>query len=311
MNKKILVVIGGPTCVGKSEICLKLAKKFETEIISADSRQFYKELNIGVAKLKEEKLKEVKHHLINNRTIKQNYSIGEYQDDFEKISKKIFKTKDILFLCGGSGLYIESVCKGLNKIPKIKEGIRTKLYNEMEIDGLEKLSEKLKKIDYDSWKRIDIKNPRKVIRCLEVYFSTKKTMSSFLQNKLKEKKFDTLYFFLNEKRNLLYEKINTRVEKMIKVGLQDEVKKILELNKEIALDTIGYKEFDNFFNNEQTITETKDLIKRNTRRYAKRQITWFKSKKFIEINPNEISKIETLIKEKRETKASLYNNKNN
>ncbi len=299
MKKKILVVIGGPTCVGKSEVCIDLAKKFNTEIISADSRQFYKELNIGVAKLPEKKLNEVNHHLINNKSIKENYSIGEYQKDFSEISNKIFKKKDIIFLCGGSGLYIEAVCKGLNKIPKVDPVIREKLYQELEKYGLEKLNKKLKKHDFNSWKKIDLKNPRKVIRCLEVYLSTNKPISSFLNKKLEEKEFETLYFFLNEERKLLYEKINKRVEKMISNGLENEVKKIIIQKERTPLQTIGYKEFFDFFEQKQSLEKTISLIKQNTRRYAKRQITWFKAKKYIEINISEIEKIEKIIKQKR------------
>jgi len=299
MKKKILVVIGGPTCVGKSEVCIDLAKKFNTEIISADSRQFYKELNIGVAKLPKEKLNEVNHHLINNKSIKENYSIGEYQKDFSEISNKIFKKKDIIFLCGGSGLYIEAVCKGLNKIPQVDPEIREKLYQDLEKYGLEKLNKKLKKHDINSWKKIDLKNPRKVIRCLEVYLSTNQPISSFLNKKLKEKEFETLYFFLNEERKLLYEKINKRVEKMISKGLQNEAKKVIIQKDRKPLQTIGYKEFFDFFEKKQSLEKTISLIKQNTRRYAKRQITWFKAKKYIEINLSEIEKIEKIIKQKR------------
>ncbi len=299
MKKKILVVIGGPTCVGKSEVCIDLAKKFNTEIISADSRQFYKELNIGVAKLPKEKLNEVNHHLINNKSIKENYSIGEYQRDFSKISNKIFKTKDLIFLCGGSGLYIEAVCKGLNKIPQVDPEIREKLYKDLEKYGLEKLNKKLKKCDFDSWKKIDLRNPRKVIRCLEVYLSTKKPISSFLNKKLAEKEFETLYFFLNEERKLLYKKINNRVEKMISNGLQNEVRKLIIQKERKQLQTIGYKEFFDFFEKKQSLEKTISLIKQNTRRYAKRQITWFKAKKYIEIDISEIKKIEQIIKQKR------------
>ncbi len=300
MKKKILVVIGGPTCVGKSDLCIDLAKKFNTEIISADSRQFYKELNIGVAKLPEKKLNTVKHHLINNKSINENYSIGEYQKDFSEISKKIFKKKDIIFLCGGSGLYIEAVCQGLNKIPEVAPDIRSKLYQDLEKYGLEKLNAKLKKYDFNSWKKIDLKNPRKVIRCLEVYFSTKKTISSFLNKKLEEKEFEILYFFLNQERKLLYEKINNRVEKMISNGLQNEVRKVILQKDRKPLQTIGYKEFFDFFEKKQSLEKTISLIKQNTRRYAKRQITWFKGKKYIEIDVSETKEIEKIIKKKRE-----------
>ena len=203
MNKKILVVIGGPTCVGKSETCIKLAKYYDTEIISADSRQFYKELNIGVAKLSKKKLSTVKHYLINNASVTKNYSIGKYITDFTNILNELFKKKEIVFLCGGSGLYIESVCIGLDKIPKIKPGIREKLQEQLKNKGLKNLTEQLKKYDFNSWEKIDLKNPRKVIRSLEIYLSTKKPMSHFLNKRKKDRIFDTLFIYLNDEREIL------------------------------------------------------------------------------------------------------------
>lgn len=299
MNKKILVVIGGPTCVGKSETCIKLAKYYDTEIISADSRQFYKELNIGVAKLSKKKLSTVKHHLINNASVTKNYSIGKYITDFTNILNELFKKKEIVFLCGGSGLYIESVCIGLDKIPKIKPGIREKLQEQLKNNGLKNLTDQLKKYDFNSWEKIDLKNPRKVIRSLEIYLSTKKPMSHFLNKRKKERNFDILFFYLNEEREVLHNKINKRVDEMISNGLEKEAKKILELNKKIMLDTIGYKEFYDYFNEKQSLDQTISLIKRNTRRYAKRQITWFKTKKFTEVSPKQINRIKELIEKKK------------
>ena len=299
MNKKILVVIGGPTCVGKSETCIKLAKYYDTEIISADSRQFYKELNIGVAKLSKKKLSTVKHYLINNVSVTKNYSIGKYITDFTNILNELFKKKEIVFLCGGSGLYIESVCVGLDKIPKIKPGIREKLQEQLKNNGLKNLTDQLKKYDFNSWEKIDLKNPRKVIRSLEIYLSTKKPMSHFLNKRKKERNFDILFFYLNEEREVLHNKINKRVDEMISNGLEKEAKKILELNKKIMLDTIGYKEFYDYFNEKQSLDQTISLIKRNTRRYAKRQITWFKTKKFTEVSPKQINRIKELIEKKK------------
>tara|TARA_Y100000589_G_scaffold170778_1_gene162217 strand:+ start:11895 stop:12800 length:906 start_codon:yes stop_codon:yes gene_type:complete len=299
MNKKILVVIGGPTCVGKSETCIKLAKYYDTEIISADSRQFYKELNIGVAKLSKKKLSTVKHYLINNASVTKNYSIGKYITDFTNILNELFKKKEIVFLCGGSGLYIESVCVGLDKIPKIKPGIREKLQEQLKNNGLKNLTDQLKKYDFNSWEKIDLKNPRKVIRSLEIYLSTKKPMSHFLNKRKKERNFDILFFYLNEEREVLHNKINKRVDEMISNGLEKEAKKILELNKKIMLDTIGYKEFYDYFNEKQSLDQTISLIKRNTRRYAKRQITWFKTKKFTEVSPKQINRIKELIEKKK------------
>ena len=297
--KKILVVIGGPTCIGKSEISIELAKKFNSEIISSDSRQFYRELNIGVAKVPEKKLKEVKHHLINNASIVNNYSIGDYQSDFYKISKKIFKNKDLIFLCGGSGLYIDAVCKGFNKIPEINLKIRDTLNNDLKLKGLKNLTERLKKYDIKSWEKIDLKNPRKVIRCLEVYYSTNKPISSFYNEKLQEKEFECIYFSLNTKRELLYENINNRVEKMIAQGLENEVRSLIKFENLKPLQTIGYKEFFEYFKNKHSLENTISKIKQNTRRYAKRQITWFKSKKYLQVDISKIDLIEKIIKQKR------------
>tara|TARA_B100001057_G_scaffold496784_2_gene599174 strand:+ start:7038 stop:7940 length:903 start_codon:yes stop_codon:yes gene_type:complete len=297
--KKILVIIGGPTCTGKSEISIKLAKKFNSEIISSDSRQFYKELNIGVAKLPEKKLKEVKHHLINNKSIVNNYSIGDYQSDFYKVSKKIFKNKDLIFLCGGSGLYIDAVCKGFNKIPEINLKIRNSLNNDLKIKGLKNLTERLKKYDIKSWEKIDLKNPRKVIRCLEVYYSTNKPISSFYNEKLQEKEFECLYFSLNTKREFLYENINNRVEKMIAQGLENEVRSLIKFKNSKPLQSIGYTEFFEYFENKNSLENTISKIKQNTRRYAKRQITWFKSKKYLQVDISKIDLIEKIIKQKR------------
>jgi len=297
--KKILVIIGGPTCTGKSDISIKLAKKFNSEIISSDSRQFYKELNIGVAKLPEKKLKEVKHHLINNKSIVNNYSIGDYQSDFYKVSKKIFKNKDLIFLCGGSGLYIDAVCKGFNKIPEINLKIRNSLNNDLKIKGLKNLTERLKKYDIKSWEKIDLKNPRKVIRCLEVYYSTNKPISSFYNEKLQEKEFECLYFSLNTKREFLYENINNRVEKMIAQGLENEVRSLIKFKNSKPLQSIGYTEFFEYFENKNSLENTISKIKQNTRRYAKRQITWFKSKKYLQVDISKIDLIEKIIKQKR------------
>ena len=204
-------------------------------------------------------------------------------------------------------MYIEAVCQGLNKIPEVAPDIRSKLYQDLEKYGLEKLNAKLKKYDFNSWKKIDLKNPRKVIRCLEVYFSTKKPISSFLNKKLEEKEFEILYFFLNQERKLLYEKINNRVEKMISNGLQNEVKKVILQKDRKPLQTIGYKEFFDFFEKKQSLEKTISLIKQNTRRYAKRQITWFKGKKYIEIDVSETKEIEKIIKKKGKIKSSLLN----
>ena len=207
--------------------------------------------------------------------------------------------KDLIFLCGGSGLYIDAVCKGFNKIPEINLKIRDTLNNDLKLKGLKNLTERLKKYDIKSWKKIDLKNPRKVIRCLEVYYSTNKPISSFYNEKLQEKEFECLYFSLNTKREFLYENINNRVEKMIDQGLENEVRSLIKFKNSKPLQTIGYKEFFEYFENKHSLENTISKIKQNTRRYAKRQITWFKSKKYLQVDISKIDLIEKIIKQKR------------
>ena len=299
-SKPLLIVIAGPTAVGKSDLAIKLAKHFKTDIISCDSRQFYKELNIGVAKLKEKEMHGVKHHLIGTKSINKEYSINDFQNDFSIISKKIFKKNNLCILCGGSGLYIDSVCKGFNEIPEVPTKIRQNLNNLLETDGLKKLCLELKKKDSNSYKNIDLKNPRRVIRALEVCIHTNKPYSYYLGHKKEEKDFNALYIFINEERKKLYKKIDYRVDKMIKEGLIQEVEKLQAYKNKRALQSIGYTECFNHLNGKVSLEETINLIKRNSRRYAKRQVTWFKKNNYIEIE-NNFEKVKTLIEFKIKT----------
>lgn len=282
----LLIVIAGPTAVGKSDIAIKLAQYLNTEIISSDSRQFYKELNIGVAKLNENERKGIKHHLIGTKSIMKDYNINDFQQDFKDISKKNFEKNNLCILCGGSGLYIDSVCKGFDEIPNVPNEIRDNLNNKLKINGIEELCLELKDIDPISYDKIDLKNPRRVIRALEVYKHTNKPYSQYL-NKVKEKKeFKTLYILINEQREKLYVKINKRVDNMIKKGLVQEVKELYNYKNKRALNSIGYTEIFKHLNGEYSLESAIDLIKRNSRRYAKRQITWFKKNNYIEIENN-------------------------
>ena len=282
----LLIVIAGPTAVGKSKIAIKLAKYLKTEIISCDSRQFYKELNIGVAKLNENEREGVKHHLIGSKSINNEYSISDFQKDFSNISKKIFKKNNLCILCGGSGLYIDAVCKGFDKIPNIPPKIRFDLNNKLKIKGLEKICLELKKIDPISYKNIDLNNPRRVIRALEVSTYTKKPYSEYLNKRKENKLFESLFIFVNEDRNNLYENINKRVDLMIEKGLIIEAKQLYKFKNKRALNSIGYTELFKHFNGEYSLEFAINLIKRNSRRYAKRQITWFKKNDYTEIENN-------------------------
>ena len=299
-KRPLLIVIAGPTAVGKSHLAIKLAKKFNTEIISCDSRQFYKELNIGVAKLNPDEMGGVNHHLIGSKSIDEEYTINDFQNDFSIISKKIFQKKKICFLCGGSGLYIDSVCKGFNKIPEVPDEIRFILNNRLELEGLEKLCLELKERDPITYEKIDKKNHRRIIRALEVCISTKKPYSYFLNKDKEEKEFDTLYIFINKEKEELYQKIDLRVDKMIEKGLIEEVKSLKKYEHKRALQSIGYTEIFNYLKTKKSLNETIQLIKRNSRRYAKRQITWFKKNNYIEIE-NDFEKVKKLIESKIKT----------
>ena len=278
---KFLITIVGPTSIGKTSLSIKLAKHYKTEIISADSRQFYRELNIGTAKPSKDELLSIKHHLINNISVIDKYDISQFESDAREIIKNLFKTKDYLILVGGSGLYIDTILYGIDKMPDVEHSLRKKLNMEFQNNGLTNLLVKLKKIDPTSYKNIDLNNHRRVIRALEVSISSKKPYSSFLDHLSKNSRYNEIIIGLNCDRNKLHTLINMRVEQMIQSGLVDEVKKLTKFKNLNALNTIGYKEIFEFLEYKISIEEAIEKIKTNTRKYAKRQITWFNSNKTI------------------------------
>jgi len=276
MNRHLITIIG-PTAIGKTNLAIKIADYFKTEIVSADSRQFYKEMNIGTAKPSNSELNSIKHHLINNKSINDNYNISDYEKDALKSIKSIFNKNDAAILVGGSGLYINTVLYGLDEIPGISDEIRNSLYLDLELKGIKKLQEELKLLDPASYSDIDINNPRRLIRALEVSISTGKSYSSFLKKKKKKRDFNIIVLGINQERSELYNKINTRVDNMIESGLINEVKELYNLKGLNALNTIGYREVFNYIEDKYSLDECISEIKKNTRRYAKRQLTWFKS----------------------------------
>ena len=276
MNRHLITIIG-PTAIGKTNLAIKIADYFKTEIVSADSRQFYKEMNIGTAKPSNSELNSIKHHLINNKSINDNYNISDYEKDALKSIKSIFNKNDAAILVGGSGLYINTVLYGLDEIPGINDEIRNSLYLDLELKGIKKLQEELKLLDPASYSDIDINNPRRLIRALEVSISTGKSYSSFLKKKKKKRDFNIIVLGINQERSELYNKINTRVDNMIESGLINEVKELYNLKGLNALNTIGYREVFNYIEDKYSLDECISEIKKNTRRYAKRQLTWFKS----------------------------------
>ena len=276
MNRHLITIIG-PTAIGKTNLAIKIADYFKTEIVSADSRQFYKEMNIGTAKPSNSELNSIKHHLINNKSINDNYNISDYEKDALKSIKSIFNKNDAAILVGGSGLYINTVLYGLDEIPGISDEIRSSLYLDLELKGIKKMQKELKLLDPASYSDIDINNPRRLIRALEVSISTGKSYSSFLKKKKKKRDFNIIVLGINQERSELYNKINTRVDNMIESGLINEVKELYNLKGLNALNTIGYREVFNYIEDKYSLDECINEIKKNTRRYAKRQLTWFKS----------------------------------
>ena len=276
MDKHLITIIG-PTAIGKTNLAIRIANYFKTEIVSADSRQFYKEMNIGTAKPSNSELNSIKHHLVNNKSINDNYNISDYEKDALKSIKSIFNKNDVAILVGGSGLYINTVLYGLDEIPGISNETRNSLYLDLELKGIKKMQEQLKLLDPASYSAIDINNPRRLIRALEVSISTGKSYSSFLKKKKKKRDFNIIVLGINQDRLELYDKINTRVDNMVKSGLINEAKELYNLKSLNALNTIGYREVFNYIEDKYSLDECINEIKKNTRRYAKRQLTWFKS----------------------------------
>ena len=276
MKTKYLISIVGPTAIGKTALSIKLAQYFETEIISADSRQFFKEMQIGTAAPTSDELSSAKHHFIHHKSIKDEYNVGAFEKDALQCLEKLFQDKDAVIMVGGSGLYVDVITKGLDHFPKVGSNIREKLNKELKTKGLEDLQEQLKALDPVSYNTIAIDNPHRVIRALEICIGSEKPYSSFL-NKGKEKRnFKTITVGLTADREMIYNRINQRVNIMMQKGLLEEVKGLLDYKDLNALNTVGYKELFNYLSGEWDLEFATSEIKKNTRRFAKRQLTWFK-----------------------------------
>lgn len=273
---KTLICIVGPTASGKTALGIELANYFNTEIISADSRQFFKEMEIGTAKPSVHELSQAIHHFVNNKSIAENYDAGQFELDALKVIEEIFKNKDIAILCGGSGLYIKAVCEGFDEMPIISEEIRSRLNEEFEKEGIAGLLEKLQNCDPEYFDKVDKNNPQRVIRALEVFESSGVPYSSFRTAKAKPRDFKVLKIGLEWPREELYDRINVRMDSMLENGLLDEVKSLIPFKHKNALQTVGYSEIFDFLDGKSDWAETVRLLKQNSRRYAKRQMTWFK-----------------------------------
>ncbi len=273
---KKLVVIAGPTAVGKTNVSIELANILNTEIVSCDSRQMYKEMSIGTAVPSPGQLKKVKHHFIQNISIHDSYSAYKYEVDCINLLQKLFEKHPIVIMTGGSGLYIDAVINGIDDIPSIEAEVRKELENRLKTEGLESLRIELKRTDPKYYNNTDLKNPKRILKALEVFQMTGKPYSSFLTKNKKTRNFDIEIIGINRNRTELHQRINKRVDEMVQTGLINEAKQLYPLKKLNSLNTVGYKELFNHFDGETSLETAIELIKRNTRRYARRQITWFK-----------------------------------
>jgi len=293
---KTLICIVGPTAIGKTTLAIDIAKQISTEIISSDSRQFYKEMTIGTAKPSLEEMKEIPHHFIDNLSIHDNYSVGNFERDALLKIDELFDKKNEIIMVGGSGLYEKAVTEGLDNFPEVDSQIRVDLKSILENEGVESLQNLLKEKDPKYYSEVDIFNTQRIIRALEICIGTGKTFSSFRQNKISERNFSILKIGLIADREIMYSRINQRVEIMFENGFLNEAEKLFPYKNLNALNTVGYKELFAYFEGKYSLEFAKEEIKKNTRRFAKRQLTWYNKDTSIHwFNINNVSKIKDFI----------------
>ncbi|MBB6005007.1 tRNA (adenosine(37)-N6)-dimethylallyltransferase MiaA [Arcicella rosea] len=274
---KTLIIIVGPTAVGKTDLCVKLAKLLDTEVVSADSRQFYRELAIGTAKPTEAEMDGVVHHFINSHSIHDYYSVGDFERDCLKVLEEIFSRKDVAILTGGSGMFVKMITDGIDEMPEADLELRQKLAERFEKEGLVQLQEELRVLDPVYFEQVDEQNTQRVLRALEVCLSTGKPFSSFRKNQKVQRPFKMLKIALERPREELYARIDTRMDIMLAAGLEEEAKAVIDYREHYALKTVGYREIYEHLDGDYDREEMIRLLKRNSRRYAKRQMTWFKN----------------------------------
>ena len=281
INSKTIIVIVGPTASGKTKLGIDIAKYFNTEIISADSRQIYKDLKIGTAQPTKDEISQIKHHLIDFVDVKDYYSVAQYEQDSLKILQNLFKNKDIVVIVGGTGFYINALCNGLDDIPEINKEINDLVDDLYQKEGLQKCVDELLKLDSKSGDFMELQNPVRVIRALKVIKNTGKPIYEYFNKTKKKRDFNIIYVGINLNRDYLYYRINKRVDIMIDEGLVDEARNFIDFQHYNSLNTIGYKEIFNYFNGKYSLDKAIEDIKLNTRHYAKRQMTWFRKNKDI------------------------------
>ncbi len=270
----VLIIIGGPTASGKTELAIRLARHFNTEILSCDSRQFYREMSIGTAKPTAEELAQAPHHFIDSLSIQDEYSVGDYEKNALALLEQLFAKHEVVIMVGGSGLYQRAVTEGLDDFPEVPLEVRKQVEEWYEKKGIIALQERLKEVDPDYYEEVDLQNPHRLIRALSVFEASGRAFSAFRNNASQDRPFFPIYLELKWEREVLYDRINRRVDLMIKNGLLDEARALYPMKELSALQTVGYQELFDHFDGKTTLEEAIGLIKRNSRRYAKRQLTW-------------------------------------
>ena len=273
---KTLVVITGPTAVGKTQLCLDLAQRLGTPIINADSRQIYRDLKIGTAAPTEEQLRQVHHYFVGTLSLDEYYSASMFEQQTIALLEKLFQENDYALMTGGSMMYIDAVCHGIDDIPTVDEQTRETLKRRLQEEGLESLCEELKRLDPEHYEVVDLQNPRRVVHALEICLMTGNTYTSYRKAERKERPFKIIKIGLTRPREELYQRINSRVDQMMEQGLLEEARQLYPLRHLNALNTVGYKELFNYMDGIWTLDEAVERIKGNTRRYARKQLTWFK-----------------------------------
>jgi tRNA dimethylallyltransferase len=273
---KTLIILLGPTGVGKTELSIEIAKYYHTEIISCDSRQIYKEMKIGTAVPDQDLLATIPHHFIQSHSIHQYYNASKFEQEVLEKLEQLFCNHDVILMTGGSMLYIDALCKGIDDLPNVDEQIRNSLINRFETQGIEPLKESLSQLDPVYFQEVDLKNPKRILHALEICLMTGKPYSSFRTNPSKVRNFNIIKIGLNRDREVLYDRINRRVDLMFSDGLVKESQELYPFKDLNALNTVGYRELFDFFEEKITLMEAKEKIKANSRKYARKQLTWFR-----------------------------------
>lgn len=296
---KHLVVITGPTGIGKTSAGIKIAEHLNTEIVSSDSRQIFKELNIGTAVPSKEELLAIPHHFIHSHSIYDNYNASRYEQEALSLLEKLFEKHQVVLMVGGSMLYIDAICKGIDQMPDADPELRENLKTQLKTEGLESLRRQLQKLDPAYYRKVDLKNPARIIHALEISLMTGKPYSSFRSNPQKKRPFSIIKIALDCNRQELHNSINKRVDKMVEAGLEKEARSFYSQKHLNSLNTVGYREFFAYFDGEISKEKAIELIKRNSRRYARKQLTWFrKDQEMNWFDPNQVDEIIAFIENK-------------